>query len=114
MPLAHLQALEDLRGLVRAMYAAEASQKGHPFRLQKLAEAGNLLNLAISSAKRVGPFHESQAQRVANDAIKILGNLVELVTPLEPVLQAACDRAQGKRPRHDEREAKRLADRVRR
>lgn len=105
-----LDALRDLLGLVRALYAAGLENKGHPMELEALREIGAELSAALDLARRCEPdtLGHVAAWNRAERATAQLGELVAEDRPLRPVLAAAVARAmtpaKGPRQRHVDRE----------
>jgi hypothetical protein len=88
------EAVRDLLGIVRAMYAAYEKQSGAAQRLDALRRIGCELRQATELAleHEVGSLGHAAAWQRAERATRRLGELVDCTTPLEPTLVAAVRR----------------------
>jgi hypothetical protein len=114
-----LEALRDLIGVCRALYAAWSMAGAGPIELEELLQVGKDLREAYSLARNTPPNtlgHRAAWSR-AETATQRLGHLVSDLERLQPVVAAATKRviASGsKSPRTvSEREAKRAHRRIR-
>jgi hypothetical protein len=90
-----LEALRDLVGIARALYAAWKKERVGPIELEELAAAGRDLSAALDLARKTEPGslgHRAAWSR-AEDASTRLGHLVGKLEPLHRTLEAATDRA---------------------
>lgn len=114
MPLSHddpfpLEAIRDLLGVVRAIYAAAKQSGASRTELVKIAKVGkdlaDALDLAVST--RDGTMGRRAAWERAEQATRRVGDLVDALTPAEPLVLAARGRVTGVRAvgrkRRDER-----------
>jgi len=112
-----LEALRDLLGLVRSLFAAWKPAQG-PIELEELRDIGHELAAAYELAHKTPPNtigHRAAWSR-AEAATKRLGHLIGSLEPLKPTVDAAAQRVVGggREPRAmSEREAKRLHRRER-
>ncbi len=90
------EAVRDLLGILRAMYAAARAQGAGSRRLQALERVGAELRLAVDLAleHEPGTLGHAAAWDRAERATRDLGTLVDSTTPLEPTLEAAAQRVQ--------------------
>jgi hypothetical protein len=93
------EAVQDLRGVVRAMYAAAKAQGVSPNELRRIARIGADLNAALELASTTSPgsLGYNTAWRRAEAATERLGELVNALTPAEPIITAARLRVSGAR-----------------
>lgn len=94
-----LEAVRDLLGVVRAMYAAAKQRGASRAELARIARAGRELSEAIDLAVATRPGtvgHRAAFQR-AEEATKRVGDLVDALTPAEPLVGAARGRVVGAR-----------------
>jgi len=93
-------AVRDLVGIVRAMYAAAKLAGAGPRELQRIERVGRDLAAALMLAQRSGPgtIGYSAAWKRAEDAAKRAGDLVDALTPAEPLVHAARARIAGGGP----------------
>ncbi len=92
-----IEALRDLLGIVRALFAAWTRAKVGPIELEELAHIGRELKSALDMAKKTEPGtlgHRAAWSR-AEEATRRLGHLVGKLEPLHPVLESAVKRALG-------------------
>jgi hypothetical protein len=114
MPLSHddpfpHEAVRDLLGVVRAIYAAAKHSGASKVELVRIARVGkdlaDALDLAVST--RQGTMGRRAAWERAEQATRKVGDLVDSLTPAEPLVMAARGRVTGMaavgRKRRDER-----------
>jgi hypothetical protein len=91
------EALRDLIGICRALYAAWTKSCVGPMELEELASIGKELNKALELAKstRVNTVGHRAAWARAEEATKRLGLLVNSLELLHPALHAASERVVG-------------------
>ncbi|MFZ5894999.1 MAG: hypothetical protein ACOY0T_28325 [Myxococcota bacterium] len=90
-----IEALRDLLGLVRALFASWTQSKAGPIELEELAHIGRELAAALKLARKTEPGsvgHRAAWSR-AEEATRLLGHLVGQLEALHPVLEAATRRA---------------------
>src|SRR5690349_21156353 len=113
-----LEALRDLLGVVRALFAAWTASGEGPIELEELRGIGLDLAAAYEMARKTEPNtigHRAAWSR-AEAATARLGHLVGTPEPLSPTVAAATKRVVGAPAvisAQSEREAKRLARRER-
>jgi len=92
-----VEALRDLLGICRALYAAWTKSCVGPIELEELACIGKDLVKALELAKatRLNTVGHRAAWSRAEDATRRLGLLVSSVEPLQPAVQAATERVMG-------------------
>lgn len=103
------EAVRDLLGVVRALYGAAKDKGASRGELSRIAAVGNelreTLDLAVST--RPGSIGHRAAIERAEEATRRVGDLVDALTPAEPLVDAARERVTGAagrpRPRRDER-----------
>lgn len=95
-----LEAVRDLLGLVRTMYAAAKAGGAGRSHLARIARIGADLSQAIDLASdtRPGTVGHSAAWRRADDATRRVCDLVDSLTPAEPLVKAASARVSGTKP----------------
>ncbi len=88
------EAVRDLLGIVRAMYAADRRRPGDSRRLEALRHIGSELRQGMDLAleHEPGSLGHAAAWQRAERATRLLGELVDCTTPLEPTLTAAVQR----------------------
>lgn len=93
------EAARDLLGVVRALYAAARARGADADRLRAIAVVGADLAqaIALASAHPPGTLGFSSAWSRAERASAHAGELVDALTPAEPMLRAAVGRARGAR-----------------
>lgn len=86
-----IEAVRDLLGIARSLYAARKGQGASAAELARIAKIGRLLDDAIGLAARYAPgsVGARAAWRKAEDAIALLGALVDVTVPAEPIVRAA-------------------------
>ncbi len=102
-------AVRDLVGIVRTMYVAAKLAGAGKNELTRIERVGRDLADALELASRSGPntIGYSAAWKKAEDASRRAGDLVDALTPAEPLLHAARSRIVG--PLHAAK--KKVADR---
>lgn len=92
-----LEAVRDLLGIVRALYAAGKTRGAGRAELQRIAHVGRELSEAIDLAvsTRPGSVGHRAAWKRAEDATIAMGDFVDALTPAEPLLVAARGRVLG-------------------
>lgn len=96
------EAVRDLLGVVRAIYAAAKDAGAGRAELARITRVGKALSDAIdlAASTREGTIGHDAAWRRAEDATRKVGELVDALTPAEPLVAAASDRVVGRgRPR---------------
>ena len=93
-------AVRDLVGIVRAMYVAAKLAGAGKNELTRIERVGRDLADALELASRSGPntIGNSAAWKKAEDASRRAGDLVDALTPAEPLLHAARSRIVGPLP----------------
>ena len=93
------EAVRDLLGVVRALYAAEKVRGASRGELARLAAIGRDLALAIDLAAttREATVGQRAAWQRAEDATRRLSEVVDALTPAEPLVSAARGRVTGAR-----------------
>jgi hypothetical protein len=88
------EAVRDLLGLMRAIYAARREAGAETEDLEPLARAGKDLQeaLSLASTSRPGTVGYAAAWKRAEDATAVAGHLTAAATPTEPLLRAAVGR----------------------
>jgi hypothetical protein len=108
------EAVRDLIGILRAMYAAARGRGAGARELSAIRAVGSQLRHAVDLAleHEPGTLGHAAAWQRAEHATRQLADLVDCTTPLEPTLDAAVRRIRELSP-EDAREAARRA-RIRR
>jgi hypothetical protein len=85
------EAVRDLLGVVRAMYGAAKAAGAGRVELARIARVGGDLGRAIDLAAdaRPGTLAFAAAWKRAEDATRRVGDLVDALTPAEPLVVAA-------------------------
>jgi hypothetical protein len=93
-----LEAVRDLLGLMRSLYAAQKEAGASPADLEALARAGKDLQeaLSLAASSRPGTLGYAAAWKRAEDATARAGGLVEEAMSAQPVVKAAVGRIVGK------------------
>lgn len=88
------EAVRDLLGLMRALYAARREAGADEGDLERLAHAGKELQeaLSLAASSRPGTVGYAAAWKRAEDATELAGHLTEAAMSTEPVLRAAVGR----------------------
>ncbi len=102
MPLSHdeafpLEAVRDLLGVVRAIYAAAKQSGASRNELMKIAKVGKELadSIELAQSTRPGTMGRRAAWERAEQATRKVGDLVDALTPAEPLVLAARGRVTG-------------------
>jgi len=109
------EAARDLLGILRALYAADKARGAGQRRLRRIREVALELRRAMDLAADHDagtPAHRA-AIRDAERATRRLADLVDVTTPLEPMLLAAGERVRAGPAPVGERDAKRRARNLR-
>ena len=109
------EAVRDLLGILRALYAADKTKRGGERRLSAIREIAMELRRATDLAMEYEPntLGHSAAWERAETATYRMADLVDVTTPLEPMLKAAGQRVRARNPEPDSREVARRARLVR-
>jgi len=110
------EAVRDLLGIARALYAACKREFASKRDLEELADIGKRLANALRLAKKSGPdtLGHRAAWREAEDACSRLMRALSLETPAAAVVEAAVVRIRRIGPRPpSEREERRAAAKIR-
>jgi hypothetical protein len=109
------EAVRDLIGILRALYAAERGARARPVRVAEIARIGRELRIAVdlALAHGAGTLGHAAAWGRAERATAALGDLVDCTTPLSPTLAAAARRVCEDTRTSVARERARLARRQR-
>jgi hypothetical protein len=111
-----LEAVRDLLGIARALYATRKREFASRPELAELTEIGRKLTNAIRLAKKSGPdtLGHRAAWIQAEDACAALMRLLSLETPAAAVVEAAVVRIRRIGPQPpNERERRRAAAKIR-
>lgn len=86
-----LEAVRDLPGVVRAIYAAELARGAGPPVLRRIERVGRLLAdaLDLAATTEPGTVGHRAAWRKAEDAVVSVGDFVDALTPAERIVGAA-------------------------
>ncbi len=105
------EAVRDLLGILRALYAADRARGANERRLGHIRSVAVELRRSMELAldHEVGAPGHRAAVRRAEAATRRLADLVDVTTPLEPTLLAAGQRVRAEGLRGGEREARRRA-----
>jgi hypothetical protein len=92
-----LEAVRDLLGIVRALYTVAKESGAGRAELARIARVGKDLSEAIeiAVATRPGTVGHTAALGRAEEATRRVGDLVDALTPAEPLVQAARARVTG-------------------
>ena len=115
LPPFPFEAVRDLVGILRALYAADKARGGSERRLSEIRRVALELRRATDLALEHEPGrtgHRAAWER-AERATLHLADLVDVTTPLEPTLMAAGERVRAASPVSNDREAERRARKVR-
>ncbi|HEX3597997.1 MAG TPA: hypothetical protein VHU80_22965 [Polyangiaceae bacterium] len=109
------EAVRDLLGILRALYAADRAHGANARRLGQIRAVALELRRAMELAleHEVGAAAQRAAIRRADAATRRLADLVDVTTPLEPTLLAAGQRVRYSGVRDNERGARRRARNLR-
>ncbi len=103
------QAVRDLLGIARALYAAEKERGAGHEHLRRIERVGKELSASLDLAQRcdVGTLGHAAAWNRAERATQALGDLVDCLMPLLPMVEAAVgrigSRSRAQRRRRSER-----------
>ena len=102
------EAVRDLLGVVRAIYAAGKAGGASRGELTRIARLGKMLaaSLALHESSEEGSSDRDEAWRLAETATRRVGELIDVLTPAEPLVMASSDRVFSRakpRKRRDER-----------
>ncbi len=91
------EAVRDLLGVVRALYAAAKDAGAGRGELQRIAKVGSELRetLDLGVSTRPGSVGHRAAIARAEEATRRVGDLVDALTPAEPLVVAARGRVMG-------------------
>jgi hypothetical protein len=107
-----VEAVRDLLGIARVMYAARKREGVMGPALEELAEVGKKLKVALDLARRTDPdtVGHRAAWTHAENATSALMKMITVSTPAAPIVEAAAVRIRrlGRQP-PSERDEKRLA-----
>lgn len=103
------EAVRDLLGILRALYAAAQAEGGSAARLAAIRRIGAELRAATDLAleHEPGTLGHGAAWRRAERATRMLAEIVDCTTPLEPTLEAAARRVVGRQRRETKNELSR-------
>jgi hypothetical protein len=92
-------AVRDLLGVVRAIYAAAKDGGAGSPELVRIARVGKELSRALdlAGASRQGEAGHTAAWRITDAAMLQVGDLVDPLTPAAPIVVAARNRVTGAR-----------------
>jgi hypothetical protein len=104
-------AVRDLLGILRALYAATRASGGGERRLAAIRRVGLELRAAVHLAREAEPrtLAHSAAWERAERATQQLADLVDCTTPIEPTLSAAAQRIRARPLPNDPRTQSRRA-----
>lgn len=105
------EAVRDLLGILRALYAAHKARGAGAVRLAEIASLAGELRRATALARAHAPGTKGHraAGEMAERATRKLADLADVTTPLEPTLMAAGERIRSRHSRGPAREAARRA-----
>jgi hypothetical protein len=91
------EAVRDLIGIVRSMYVAAKASGAGRVELARIERVGRDLSasLELAQASKPGTLGYGAAWKRAEDAALRAGDLVDALTPAEPLLKAARGRIAG-------------------
>src|SRR5690349_8533019 len=115
LPPFPFEAVRDLLGILRALYAADKARGAGERRLAEIRRLALELRRATDLARDHEPGSEGHraAWEKADRATLSLADLVDMTTPLEPMLVAAGERIRSAAPSSNDRENERRARRIR-
>lgn len=98
------EAVRDLLGVVRAIYAAAKEGGAGRGELLRIARIGNMLARSLELAAGAGSAEVEpdldEAWQLAESATRRVGELIDVLTPAEPIVMASSDRVMSRtRPR---------------
>ena len=93
------EAVRNLLGVVRSLYAAAKTANASPREAGRIAAIGVELTEAttLATGTRPGTLGHAAAWRRAEEATRRVGDLVDSLTPAEPMVAAARERVSGAR-----------------
>ncbi|MEJ7727915.1 MAG: hypothetical protein WKG00_01740 [Polyangiaceae bacterium] len=93
------EAVRDLLGVVRSIYAAAKSANVAPLELSRIAAIGADLSeaMGLAAGTRPGTLGQAAAWRRAEEATRRVGDLVDSLTPADALVAAARERGAGAR-----------------
>lgn len=86
--------MRDLLGVVRAIYAATKARGASRYQLDKISRVGKQLSDAIDRAAAL-EVESTEAWQQAERATREVMDLIDALTPAEPILLAAKTRVTG-------------------
>ncbi len=93
-----VDAIRDLLGIVRSAYEAERRGGASRAELARIERVGKLLHNALSLAGSApGTMGHRAAWEQAEEGARRVADLVDTLTPAEPIVQAAVGRVWGTR-----------------
>ena len=115
LPPFPFEAVRDLLGILRALYAADKTRGASERRLSEIRGVALELRRATDLARdhEPGSAGYRAAWERADRATLCLADLVDVTTPLEPTLLAAGQRVRASAPLANDRENERRARRIR-
>ena len=94
-----VEAIRDLLGIVRAVYEAEKRGGASKALLARIERVGRLLHNAVALAGSApGTMGHRAAWEQAEEGARRAADLVDMLTPAEPIVKAAMGRVWGRRP----------------
>ncbi len=89
------EAIRDLLGVVRAIYAAGKENGAGRGELTRIARLGTMLarSLTLHASSVDGTAEREEAWVLAETSTRRVGELVDALTPAEPIVLASGDRA---------------------
>lgn len=89
-----LEAVRDLLGVIRAIYAAAKEGGAGRGELLRIARLGQMLarSIELCRSSTEGSTERDEAWRLAETATRRVGELIDVLTPAEPLVTAASDR----------------------
>ena len=111
------EAVRDLLGIARAMYAAAKAEGAGERHLAEIAQAGKDLRLALGLARKAKPgaLGHRRAWELAEQGYRRLLERISITTALEPIIATAIGRIDRPPPdpSRQKREGRRIARKVR-
>ncbi len=93
-----IEAIRDLLGIVRAVYEAEKRGGASKAELARIERVGRLLHNAVAlAASAPGSVGHRAAWEQAEEGARRVADLVDTLTPAEPIVKAAMGRVWGRR-----------------
>jgi len=92
------EAVRDLLGVVRALYTSAKARGAGRRDLARIERAGVLLREALSLAVQhePGTLAHGSAWKKAEEAIEMVGTMVDALTPARPIVEAAAQRVKSR------------------